>query len=61
MKLQAHATEIEKGDYVAYDSDSGMRRHIEALGILRDIGCVHVWTWDRAITFRNTYPVEIAR
>lgn len=61
MAIQAHAAEIRTGDDIAYEDDKGQRRRIKALRILRDVGCVHVWTWDRVVTFPAMYPVEVAR
>ena len=58
--ITAHATEIQVGDYVAYESD-GARKRIEARKVLRDVGCVHVWDVARVVTFPSMYPVVIAR
>jgi hypothetical protein len=60
MTLHARASEIEVGDYVAYNVH-GERRHVEAVKLLRDVGCVHVWAWDRVVSFPAEYKVEIVR
>lgn len=60
MTIQAHATEIQIGDYIAYESD-GEKKRIEVRKVLRDIGCVHVWTAGRVVTIPAMYPVEISR
>lgn len=60
MTLQAHASEIQTGDSVAYEADGEIKR-IAARKVLRDCGCIHVWDVARVVTFPSGYHVEIAR
>lgn len=60
MVLLAHSDEIQIGDYVSW-IDNGIRKSIEARKVLRDIGCVHVWTAARVVSFPSRFPVEIKR
>ena len=58
--IKAHAVEVEIGDYVAW-VDAGECKRIEARKIIRDCGCIHIWTDARVVTFQNMFPVEIMR
>ncbi len=61
MTIQAHATEITQGNYVSFQSD-GERKRIEVVRLIRDIGCVHLWTYGpRVVTLPNDYPVVTKR